>query len=106
MKNKTIRYELDKDKPLKLTEEQKAQLAKLATMPDSEIDLSEIPELTDDFWGNAVRGRFYKPTKQATTVRVDSDVLYWLKKQGKGYQTRMNTILREAMLDELKRKHG
>ena len=37
----------------------------------------------------------------STTVRVDADVLAWLKSQGKGYQTRINTILREAMLRSL-----
>ena len=45
---------------------------------------------------------FYKPTKQVTTVRIDADVMQWLKAQGKGYQTRMNEILRDAMLKELK----
>ena len=44
------------------------------------------------------------PTKQSTTVRVDADVLAWLKGQGKGYQTRINAILREAMLRSLQHK--
>ena len=48
-----------------------------------------------------MRNPFYKPTKTVTTVRVDSDVLVWLKSQGKGYQTRLNVILREAMLKEV-----
>ena len=48
-----------------------------------------------------MRNPFYKPTKTATTVRVDSDVLVWLKSDGKGYQTRLNLILREAMLKEV-----
>ncbi len=48
-----------------------------------------------------VRNPFYKPTKTATTVRVDSDVLLWLKSNGKGYQTRLNMILPEAMLKEV-----
>lgn len=105
MNDKIIEFGLNTKKPLKLSDEQKTQLAKLATMPDSEIDLSDIPELSADLWENAVRGKFYKPTKQATTVRVDSDVLHWLKGQGSGYQTRLNAILRGAMLNELKRKH-
>ena len=41
-----------------------------------------------------------KTGKTATTVRVDSDVLAWLKTDGKGYQTRLNSILRESMLKE------
>jgi uncharacterized protein (DUF4415 family) len=54
--------------------------------------------LEDAFWKDAIRNPLYKPTKQATTVRIDADVLLWLKSSGKGYQTRINAILREAML--------
>jgi uncharacterized protein (DUF4415 family) len=49
-----------------------------------------------------VRGRFYKPTKTSTTVRIDSDVLAWLKGGGKGYQTKLNAILRREMMHTLK----
>ncbi|SOE52114.1 hypothetical protein ODI_R3931 [Orrella dioscoreae] len=56
----------------------------------------------EDFWRHAVRGQFYKPTKTSTTVRIDSDVLAWLRSQGKGYQTRINAILRREMLASLK----
>ncbi|MDE1148931.1 MAG: BrnA antitoxin family protein [Azospirillaceae bacterium] len=87
-----------------LTEEEKAQLKALAERPDSEIDFSDIPELTEAFWKNAVRGRFYKPTKTSTTVRIDSDVLAWLRSEGKGYQSRINAILRREMLASLKVK--
>ena len=70
-------------------------------VPDELLDLSDIPEITD--WSNAIRhGQFYRPVKQQTSVRLDADVLAWLKVQGKGYQTRMNEILREAMLEDLK----
>lgn len=68
----------------------------------AEIDFSDIPELDESFWKNAVQNPFYKPTKQVTTVRIDADVMQWLKAQGKGYQTRMNKILRDAMLNDLK----
>ncbi len=54
-------------------------------------------------WKDAVRGRFYRPLKQAVSMRLDADVIAWLKKQGKGYQTRANSILRQRMLDELRR---
>lgn len=71
------------------------------TVPDDQLDLSDIPEIID--WSNAIRhGQFYRPVKQQTSVRLDADVLAWLKAQGKGYQTRMNKILREAMLKDLK----
>ncbi|MBH2018153.1 MAG: BrnA antitoxin family protein [Burkholderiales bacterium] len=98
MKTKMVKREIDLQNPPPLTDEQRARLSVLAKMPDSDIDYSDIPPLGDDFWKNAVRNPFYKPTKQVTTVRVDSDVLLWLKGQGKGYQTRINAILREAML--------
>ena len=83
-----------------LTEGQRAELRELAQHPDSEIDLSDIPEWTDEMWRNAVRGRFYRPVKQQLTVRIDSDVLAWLKAHGKGYQTRINALLRAAMLNK------
>jgi len=82
-----------------LTAKQKAQLAALAAQPDSTIDYSDIPPLTEEFWKNAVRGRFYKPVKTSTTLRIDADVLAWLRAQGKGYQSRINAILRRAMLE-------
>ena len=94
-----VRYKQSELPPL--TEERKAKLRALAELPDSEIDYSDIPPLDETFWQNAVRNPFYKPTKTSTTMRVDSDVLAWLKSQGKGYQTRMNAILREAMLRSL-----
>ena len=62
-----------------------------------------MPELTDEFFQNAVKNPFYKPKKTSTTIRLDADVLNWLKSQGKGYQTRINEILRTAMLNSLMR---
>jgi len=100
--SKTVKFELDLTNPPPLTDAQKAELEALKTMPDEEIDYSDIPPLGDEFWKNAVRNPFYKPTKTSTTVRLDSDVLMWLKSKGKGYQTRVNAILRDAMLKELK----
>jgi uncharacterized protein (DUF4415 family) len=88
-----------------LTEEQKADLAKLAKMRDEDIDYSDIPSLQEESWQNAVRGKFYRPVKQAVSLRVDADVLEWLKKDGDGYQTRANKILRERMLEDLKKPH-
>ena len=49
-----------------------------------------------------MRNPLYRPTKTSTTVRLDTDVLLWLRSQGKGYQSRINAILRRAMLDSLK----
>ncbi len=94
------RKELNENFCDKQDAEVKRLLAK-GTVPDEQLDLSDIPEITD--WSHAVRhGQFYRPVKQQTSVRLDADVLAWLKAQGKGYQTRMNKILRDAMLKELK----
>jgi uncharacterized protein (DUF4415 family) len=62
------------------------------------IDTSEIRPLGDEFFANASRNPFYRPLKQSTTVRLDADILAWLKARGPGYQTRLNAILRAAML--------
>jgi uncharacterized protein (DUF4415 family) len=86
-----------------LSPRQKRELAALAALPDSQIDTSDIPELPPNAWKNAIRGRFYRPLKQAVSMRLDADVVAWLKKRGKGYQTRANSILRQRMLDESKR---
>jgi uncharacterized protein (DUF4415 family) len=86
-----------------LSPRQKRELAALAAMPDDNIDTSDIPELPRNAWKDAVRGKFYRPLKQAVSMRLDADVVAWLKKRGKGYQTRVNSILRQRMLDESKR---
>ena len=93
-----VKYQIDLANLPLLTDKQKAELASLGQKSDDRIDTSDIPELSESFWDNATRGRFYKPLKSSTTVRVDADVLAWLKSQGKGYQTRINAILRDAML--------
>jgi uncharacterized protein (DUF4415 family) len=96
MPTKMVSYTLD-TLP-ELTEADHARMKALAALPDSEIDLSDAPELTDEQWKNAVRGNFYRPVKRQITARVDADVLEWLKSQGKGYQSRINAILRREML--------
>jgi uncharacterized protein (DUF4415 family) len=70
-------------------------------MPDEKIDYSDIPPLTDRFWKRAVRNPFYRPVKQQLTVRLDADVVAWLRHQGKGYQTRINALLRAAMMNDV-----
>lgn len=101
MSMKIVKHRIEPANLTKLTARKKAELAALLARPDSEIDTSDMPPLNDEFWKNAVRNPFYKPTKTSTTVRVDSDVLVWLKSDGKGYQTRINAILRQAMLKEI-----
>jgi uncharacterized protein (DUF4415 family) len=87
----------------KLTPTNKRKLAELAGRPDVEIDFSDIPPLSENFWKKAVRNPFYRPVKQQLTVRLDSDVVAWLRRQGRGYQTRLNGVLRKAMLEDLKK---
>ena len=79
----------------KLTEAQLENLKCLAEMPDEEIAFSDIPEVTD--WSGALVGKFYRADKESVTVRLDADVVHWLKRDGKGYQTRLNAILRREM---------
>jgi len=88
----------------KLTEKQKRELAKLAARPDSDIDFSDIPPLTEKFWKNAIRNPWYRPRKQQVTLRIDADILVWLRRGGKGYQSRLNALLRNAMLEQLHSK--
>lgn len=102
--NKTVRFKLDLQYLPPLTEQQAAELRALAVAPDSEIDTSDIAPLDESFWRDAIRNPLYRPNKTSTTVRLDADVLAWLKSQGKGYQTRLNAILREAMLRALQNK--
>ena len=85
---------------MKLTKNQAKQIRALKRMKDKDIDFSDIPQLT----GNEkfVVGKFYRPVKRSLTIRIDADVLSWVKEQGKGYQTRINSYLRKAMLQTKK----
>lgn len=82
-----------------LTEAQEDDLKRLAAMPDDGGDADDMPELTAAQLAEMQQGAFYRPVKKQITARVDADVLAWLKSQGKGYQSRMNAILRDAMLN-------
>lgn len=86
----------------------KRRLEELSRRSDNEIDTSDIPELTEKFWQNAVRNPFYRPVKRQLTLRLDADIIAWLRRQGKGYQTRANALLRDAMLGDvsLKKRNG
>lgn len=79
--------EIENEPPLS-----KDELAELASMPDEDIDTSDIPELDDEFWKNA-RVRF-PGGKERLTVRFDEDMVQWFRGQGRGYQTKMNAVLR------------
>jgi len=88
----------------KIEHNQEKELRDLEKMKPGDIDLSDLPEVRD--WEGAVVGKFYRPIKKPLTLRIDADVLAWLKSQGKGYQTRINRILRSAMLDHARRRRA
>ena len=102
MKKKMVRYTLETLPPL--TEAQRAYLKALSARPSSEIATSDIPVLTDAEWAKTarVRGHLYRPIKRIVTARLDGDVLEWLKSHGRGYQSRMNAILRREMLSSVR----
>ena len=76
----------------------------LKRMRDREIDTTDLPPAPD--WSKAVVGKFYRPIKKPLTIRLDSDILAWLKGQGKGYQTRINGLLRASMERAVSEKFG
>jgi uncharacterized protein (DUF4415 family) len=73
--------------------------ARLKTMQDKDIDLSDSPELTPEQFARAIvrRGLQPVPRKAQLTLRLDHDVLEWFRKQGQGYQTQINALLRAYM---------
>jgi uncharacterized protein (DUF4415 family) len=95
-----------KDTVRSLTRKQRRDVKRIAAMPDSQIDYSDIPPLSANFWKNAVRNPFYRPLKRQVTVRLDADVIAWLRLPGKGYQSRLNRLLRTAMLEEVAGEHS
>jgi uncharacterized protein (DUF4415 family) len=80
-----------------LTLEQQAELEALAVMSENEINIEDIPEVTD--WSDAQRGMFYCPEQQQITLCLDVDLIDWFKQhpQSKSYQTNINQALREYM---------
>lgn len=84
-----VRYKPDQKKPATMTA---AQWAKFDSLKDADIDYSGIPDLS-----GALAHATALPQKRQLTIRLDDDVLSWLKATGKGYQTRINRILRAAM---------
>ncbi|MDE1146428.1 MAG: BrnA antitoxin family protein [Azospirillaceae bacterium] len=83
---------MKKGNPQPLEPHLRAELEALSA-DDSPIDTSDAPEVTD--WSGAKRGMFYRPVKTALSLRLDADVVDWFRRQGDGYQTRINAALRE-----------
>ncbi|WP_297648778.1 BrnA antitoxin family protein [uncultured Treponema sp.] len=76
---------------------EKLTAEKVAEIRNKGINFDDIPELTEE---DFARGHFkyWKPVKKSITVRIDLDNLNWLKEAGKGYQTRLNEVLRWAKM--------
>ena len=92
------RFRLDTKKPRQLTP---AEARRLDATP---IDYSDIPPLGDEFFAKAMSA--WPPAKLQLTIRLDADVLNWLKANGRGYQTRINRILRAAMESKPRRSRS
>jgi uncharacterized protein (DUF4415 family) len=76
------------------------EAAQLEALEGREPDTGDIPQAPEANWAAAVRGRFFKPRKQAISLRLDMDVLAWLRGKGTRYQSEINRILRERMETE------
>ena len=91
----------------KLTRKQmQKELEAIAAIPDERIDTSDIPELTEEQLRHALRGWMYRPVKRPVTMRLDADVIAWLKRDGPGYQTKANALLRREMLRSHQARKG
>jgi uncharacterized protein (DUF4415 family) len=102
-----VRYTVEelRQMPRKLTP---AQEERLARMTDDDIDYSDIPDMGDDeeFFANAIRGGYQWPQpKRQLTIRIDADILDWLKSKGRGHHPRLNYILRMAMVKDQHREY-
>jgi len=72
----------------------KTDWARIKSMKDRDIDYSDIPELADDFFGEAF---LWPGKKKQITIRLDPDVVDFFKRKGRGYQTSINIVLRKYM---------
>jgi uncharacterized protein (DUF4415 family) len=70
-------------------------LARVDKLREEDIDYGDIPELDDAAFAQPLVP--WPPNKETITIRVDTDVVGWFKRQGRGYQTRMNQVLRRYM---------
>jgi len=88
-----------------ISRKSKTDLKRLDAMKDEDIDFSEIPPITPEMFARGIVRRGLKPIppKKQLTLRMDSDVIEWFKKQGSGYQTKINSLLR-AYMEEHRRR--
>lgn len=81
-----------------ITAEQRQELEMLAAMPDGDISTADIQELSPETLKTGTGRDFYRPIKKPISLRIDADIIDWLKDTGQGYQTRTNQVLRNLML--------
>ena len=81
------------------SKKQGSDLDRLSAMTDADVDTSEVPEISPEQFARAVVRRGLKPipAKAQLTIRVDREVLDWFRGQGRGYQTRINALMRAYM---------
>ena len=84
-----------------IKEKSKTDWERIDAMTDEELDYSDNPPLDEDFFSEAIT---WRGNKQQITLRLDQDVLDFYRKQGKGYQTMINSVLRKYMEAQKKRK--
>ena len=78
-----------------------AEARKLYAGRDPRGEAPESRSLPPERWATAMRREeFFRPLKKLTTVRIDADILDWLRSKGDGHLTRINEILRERMTSE------
>ena len=80
-----------------------SQLAQLRGLEGRAPDTVDIPEAPAENWATAERGQFFRPRKQAISLRLDMDLLDWLRRRNPRYQTEINRILRDRMEAESRR---
>ena len=84
-----------------LSRSELTEIAKLAAMPESKIDIADLPEAPAENWRHARRGDLYRPVKQPVTIRLDADVIAWFKDhaESRGYQSEINRVLRRHVAE-------
>jgi uncharacterized protein (DUF4415 family) len=89
-----------------IRDEERDQLAKLAALPEDQIDTADIPEAPEASWTDVRRADLYRPVKTPVTIRLDADVLTWFKEHSasSGYQTEINRVLRRDVAETEKKR--
>ena len=101
-KNSITSYTAEAIRELRSSGADKTDWQRLEQMQDSEIDISKIPNLDEAWFRSATL--VMPETKERVTMRFDRDLLAYFRKQGKGYQTRMNAVLRAYMQAQMQQQ--